>query len=252
MELKNKTIIITGASSGIGAAAARLFGVEGANVVLGARRSRELEALAETINQANGKAVLLAGDVKDEDYAAALVDLAIKEFGGLDGAFNNAGIVGEMLPVPDMTFNNWLDVMSVNLTSAFLAAKAQIPAMKANGKGSIVFTSSFVGFSNGGMPGMGAYAASKAGLIGLAQSLASDHAAEGIRVNTLLPGGTITPSGGEGNPAALEFIAALHPMKRMATPKEIAQAALFLLSDRSSFMTGSPMTVDGGMSVRLT
>lgn len=251
MELESKTLIITGASSGIGAMAARLFASEGANVVLGARRSGELEALAETINQANGNAVFLAGDVKDEGYADALVDLAAKEFGGLDGAFNNAGIVGEMQPVPDMSVRNWIDVMSVNLTSAFLAAKAQIPAMKARGKGSIVFTSSFVGFSNGGMPGMGAYAASKAGLIGLAQSLASDHAAEGIRVNALLPGGTITPSGGEGNPAALEFIASLHPMKRMASPKEIAQAALFLLSDRSSFMTGSPMIVDGGMSVRL-
>jgi NAD(P)-dependent dehydrogenase (short-subunit alcohol dehydrogenase family) len=133
-----------------------------------------------------------------------------------------------------------------------MAAKAQIPAMKKQGQGSIVFTSSFVGFSNGGMPGMGAYAASKAGLIGLVQSLASDHAIDGIRVNALLPGGTITPSGGEGNAAALEFVANLHPMKRMATAKEIAQAALFLLSDRSSFMTGSPMIVDGGMSVRLT
>lgn len=252
MELESKTIIITGASSGIGAAAARLFASEGANVVLGARRFAELQALAETINQANGKAVFLAGDIKDEGYADALVDLAIKEFGGLDGAFNNAGIVGEMQPVPDMTIGNWIDVISVNLTGAFLAAKAQIPAMKARGKGSIVFTSSFVGFNNGGMPGMGAYAASKAGLIGLAKSLASDHAAEGIRVNALLPGGTITPSGGEGDPAALEFIASLHPMKRMASPKEIAQAALFLLSDRSSFMTGSPMSVDGGMSVRLT
>lgn len=251
MELKSKTIIITGASSGIGAAAARLFASEGANVVLGARRSEELEALAKTINQANGKAVVLAGNVKDEGYADALVDLAKNEFGGLDGAFNNAGIVGEMQPVPDMTMGNWIDVISVNLTGAFLAAKAQIPAMKARGKGAIVFTSSFVGFSNGGMPGMGAYAASKAGLIGLAQSLASDHAVEGIRVNALLPGGTITPSGGEGNSAVLEFIASLHPMKRMAAPNEIAQAALFLLSDRSGFMTGSPMIVDGGMSVRL-
>lgn len=252
MELESKTIIVTGASSGIGAAAARLFASEGANVVLGARRSGELEALAETIKQANGRAVLLAGDVKDEDYADALVDLATREFGGLDGAFNNAGIVGTMGPVPDMEIGNWNDVMGVNLTAAFFAAKAQIPAMKKQGGGSIVFTSSFVGYSNGGMPGMGAYAASKAGLIGLVQSLASDHAAEGIRVNALLPGGTITPAGGEGNPGVMEFIANLHPMKRMASAKEIAQAALFLLSDRSSFMTGSPMIADGGMSVRLT
>lgn len=252
MELECKTIIVTGASSGIGAAAALLFASEGANVVLGARRSGELEALAETIKQANGRAVHLAGDVKDEGYADALVDLATRQFGGVDGAFNNAGIVGTMGPVPDMEIGNWNDVMGVNLTAAFFAAKAQIPALKKQGGGSIVFTSSFVGYSNGGMPGMGAYAASKAGLIGLVQSLASDHAVEGIRVNALLPGGTITPAGGEGNPGVMEFIANLHPMKRMASAKEIAQAALFLLSDRSSFMTGSPMIVDGGISVRLT
>jgi NAD(P)-dependent dehydrogenase (short-subunit alcohol dehydrogenase family) len=101
-------------------------------------------------------------------------------------------------------------VISVNLTSAFLAAKAQIPALRNRGRGSIVFTSSFVGFSNGGVPGMGAYAASKAGLVGLGRSLASDHAADGIRVNALLPGGTITPMGGEGEPATLDFIAGLH------------------------------------------
>lgn len=252
MELKSKSIIITGASSGIGAAAALLFAAEGANIVLGARRSAELETLAGQINHSNGRAVFLSGDVKDEDYANALVDLAMKEFGRLDGAFNNAGIVGEMGPVADMGLGNWNDVIAVNLTSAFLAAKAQIPVMKKRGQGSIVFTSSFVGFSNGGMPGMGAYAASKAGLIGLVRSLASDHAADGVRVNALLPGGTITPSGGEGDPAVLDFIANLHPMKRMANAKEIAQAALFLLSDRSTFMTGSPMIVDGGMSVRLT
>lgn len=252
MELENRSIIITGASSGIGAAAALLFAAEGANVVLGARRSVELEALAGSINRGNGRAVYLSGDVKDKGYADALVDLATKEFGGLHGAFNNAGIVGEMGPIPDMGLANWSDVISVNLTAAFLAAKAQIPAMTKQGGGSIVFTSSFVGFSNGGMPGMGAYAASKAGLIGLVQSLASDHAAEGVRINALLPGGTVTPAGGEGNPDVLEFIANLHPMKRMASAKEVAQAAVFLLSDRSSFMTGSPMIVDGGMSVRLT
>jgi len=251
MELENKTIIITGASSGIGAAAASLFTAEGANVVLGARRASELEAIVDIITRRNGRAKYLAGDVRDEGYASALVDLAIGSFGKLDGAFNNAGIVGEMVSVPDMNIDNWNTVIAVNLTSAFLGAKAQIPALQKQGSRSIVFTSSFVGFSNGGLRGMGAYAASKASLIGLTQSLASDHAAEGIRINALLPGGTVTPSGGEGNPAALEFIAGLHPMKRMASAEEIAQAALFLLGNRSSFMTGSPLVVDGGISVRL-
>lgn len=252
MELQDKSIIVTGASSGIGAAAATLFAAEGARLVLGARRQAALADLVARIGESGGEAVFLPGDVRDEGYAQALVDLALTKFGRLDGAFNNAGSVGAMGPVPEMGAENWNDVLSVNLTSAFLAAKAQIPAMMRQGGGSIVFTSSFVGFSNGGMPGMGAYAASKAGLIGLAQSLASDHAKDGIRVNALLPGGTITPSGGEGNQAAMDFIASLHPMKRMASAGEIAQAALFLLSDRSSFMTGSPMIVDGGMSVRLT
>ena len=252
MELQNKTIIITGASSGIGAAAARLFAREGANVVLGARRAPELTSLADEINgNGAGRAVALAGNVSDPDYARALVELAQDEFDGLDGAFNNAGIVGDMKPAAEMTLDNWNSVISVNLTAAFLAAQAQIPALLRRGGGSIVFTSSFVGVSNGGLPGMGAYAASKAGLVGLVQSLAADHAAQGIRVNALLPGGTVTPAGGEGNRDFMDFVAGLHPIKRMAKADEIAQAALFMLSDRAGFMTGSPMVVDGGMSVRL-
>jgi NAD(P)-dependent dehydrogenase (short-subunit alcohol dehydrogenase family) len=251
MELANKTIVVIGASSGIGAAAARLFAEEGANVVVGARRAQELRALADDIAAGHGRAVFLAGDVQEGGYAQALTDLAIDTFGRLDGAFNNVGTMGEMGAIPDMSIDNWNSVLSINLTSAFWAAKAQVPVMKKQGSGSIVFTSSFVGFSNGGMPGMGAYAASKAGLNGLVQSLAAEHAADGIRINALLPGGTITPMAGEGNAAFLEFVAGLHPMKRMASAEEIAQAALFLLSDRSQFMTGSPMIVDGGMSVRL-
>jgi len=251
MDLKNKTFIVTGASSGIGAAAALLFAAEGANVILGARRRSELEKLAGQITQGNGRAVCLAGDVTDAAYAAALVALAEDAFGGLDGAFNNAGILGDMGAVPEMDNETWRAVIETNLTSAFFAARAQLPALRKRGGGAIVYTSSFVGFSNGGMPGMGAYAASKAGLIGLTQSLAVDHAAEGIRCNALLPGGTVTRMGGEGDQATLDFIAGLHPLKRMAAPKEIAQAAMFLLSDRSAFMTGAAMCVDGGMSVRL-
>lgn len=251
MELADKTLIVTGASSGIGAAAARLFASEGANVVLAARRSDELRLIAEDITRGGGSAVYHAGDVLDQDYAGSLTELALRRFGSLHGAFNNAGVVGDMLAIPEMSFDNWNRVISTNLTSAFWAAKAQVPVLKERGGGSIVFTSSFVGFSNGGLPGMAAYAASKAGLNGFVQSLAAEHASEGIRINALLPGGTVTPAGGEGNPEALKFVSDLHPMKRMASALEIAQAALFLLSDRSQFMTGSPMIVDGGMSVRL-
>lgn len=250
MELENKTIIVTGASSGIGAAAAQLFASEGANVILGARRKSELEALVDQIANDNGQAISLTGDVTDEAYSTALVDLAIERYGRVDGAFNNAGIIGTMGPVPTLEAADWDAVIATNLTSAFYAAKAQIPVMAGQGSGSIVFTSSFVGFSNGGMPGMAAYAASKAGMIGLTQALASDHAGDGVRINSVLPGGTRTPMAGD-DPDTQAFIAGLHPMKRLAEPQEIAQAALYLLSERASFVTGTPFAVDGGMAVRL-
>lgn len=247
MRLLNKTIIVTGASSGIGESAAGLFAAEGANVVLGARREPLLKANAAAIAAAGGKAVWLAGDVEDEDYAAALVDLAEREFGSLDGAFNNAGTTGDMGPVPDMPAANWKSVVAVNLDSAFYAAKHQIPALKRAGGGSIVFTSSFVGHTIG-MPGMGAYAAAKAGLNGLTMALAAEHGADGVRVNALLPGGTLTPMASE-DPDFLEFVRGMHALKRMAEPAEIAQAALFLLSKEASFVTGTAMLADGGNSI---
>lgn len=250
MQLENKTIIVTGASSGIGAAAAKLFASEGANVVLAARRESRLDDLVAQIRQSRGSVISLAGDVRHETYAANLVTLAKEEFGGLDGAFNNAGILGDMGPVPDMDAASWDDVIATNLSSAFFAAKYQVPAIKAKDGGSILFTSSFVGHSNGGMSGMAAYAASKAGLIGLALSLAAEHGPDGIRTNTLLPGGTRTDMLPDDKDTQ-DFISELHSLKRMASPDEIAQAALFLLSDQSSFVSGSTMLVDGGLSTRL-
>ena len=250
MQLADKTIIVTGASSGIGAAAALMFAEEGANVVLGARREALLDELVGKIKHGHGHAVSLAGDVGNEAFAAELARLAKAEFGGLDAAFNNAGIMGDMAPIPDMTSDNWQDVMTTNLTSAFFAAKHQIPAMKDRGGGSILFTSSFVGHANAGMSGMGAYAASKAGLIGLVQSIAAEHGADNIRANALLPGGTKTAMAGD-DPTIHDYIAGLHPVNRMAAPEEIARAALFLLSDQATFVTGSAMLADGGISIRL-
>ncbi len=250
MQLSNKTVIITGASSGIGAAAALLFAREGANVVLGARRKALIDNLAAEIHRTNGHAISVAGDIQDEEYSIELVSRAQNEFGGLDVAFNNAGIVGDISPIPDMQNENWRNVIATNLTSAFFAAKHQIPVMKKGGGGSILFTSSFVGYANGGMPGMGAYAASKAGLIGLMQSLSSEHGVDGIRVNALLPGGVKTAMAGD-DPDTHKFVAGLHALKRMATPEEIAQAALFLLSDQAAFVTGSAMMADGGISTSL-
>lgn len=251
MQLEGKTIIVTGASSGIGTAAARMLASEGANVVLGARRAQRLNNLVDQILEDDGHAVSLAGDVRDEDYAVALVRLAKSTFGGLDAAFNNAGITGDLEPVPDMAPKTWHDVIATNLTGAFYAAKYQVPAIKERGGGSILFTSSFVGHTKAGLPGMAAYAASKAGLVGLTQALAAEHGPEGIRANALLPGGTKTAMAGD-DPTVHQYIAGLHALERMAEPQEIAQAAVFLLSDQSAFVTGSAMIVDGGVSIKLS
>ena len=141
----------------------------------------------------------------------------------------------------------WHDVLDTNLSSAFFAAKHQIPVLKARGGGSIVFTSSFVGHT-AGIPGMGAYAAAKAGLLGLTQTLAAEHGADGIRVNALLPGGTMTAAAGD-DPAFHAWVRSFHALGRMAEPEEIARAALFLLADDASFVTGTALLADGGNSI---
>ena len=161
--------------------------------------------------------------------------------------FNNAGITGDMGSIPDMESDNWHKVIAVNLNSGFFAAKFQIPALRRRGGGSIVFTSSFVGHTVG-LPGMGAYAAAKAGLIGMTQVLAAEHGSENIRVNALLPGGTMTPMAGDDTEFH-EVVRGLHALKRMAKPTEIATTAQFLLSDDASFVTGSAMLADGGNSI---
>lgn len=253
--LKDKIAIITGASSGIGRAAAKLFAREGAQLIITARGQAGLDVVAAEIERDGGKALAIAGDVSDEAHAKRLVDIAMERFGGLDIAFNNAGIVGAMKALPELSSAEWSETLAVNLTSAFFCAKHQIPAMVARGGGSLIFTSSFVGYT-AGFPGMSAYAAAKAGLVGLAKSIAAEFGAQRIRANALLPGGTETPiaiwNAPGADPGLRAFIEGLHALKRVAHPEEIANAALFLASDASSFMTGSAMLVDGGVSVSRT
>lgn len=252
-QLDGKIAIVTGASSGIGREAALLFAEHGAHLVLVARRRDELERLADEIRSKGGDAVAVAGNVTDAEVARDAVETAIRRFGGLDVAFNNAGTTGAQVPLPDMTAEMWHEVIDTNLTSAFHAAKHQIPAMLSRGGGSLIFTSTFVGHTVG-FPGMAAYAAGKAGLIGLTQVIAAEYGPQGIRANALLPGGTDTPMGRavSSTPEALAFVQGLHALKRLATPREIAQSALYLASDASSFTTGTALLVDGGVSITRT
>jgi NAD(P)-dependent dehydrogenase (short-subunit alcohol dehydrogenase family) len=249
----NKTAIVTGASSGIGYATAKLFAQEGANVIVTARRSEALNALVADIEKLGGRAIAIAGDIRDEALAQTLVETAVRHFGGLDIAFNNAGTNGEMGATPGLSLAGWNETLAINLTAPFLGAKHQIPAMLDRGGGSLIFTSTFVGYT-AGMPGVAAYAASKSGLIGLTQSLASEFSPRGVRVNALLPGGTDTPlaEAWVSTPEALAFVEGLHALKRLAQPEEIARSALYLASDASSFVTGTAMLVDGGVSINRT
>ena len=251
--LNGKVAIVTGASSGIGRATAKLFAAEGAKLVVGARRQAELDSLVAEIAAAGGEAAALAGDVRAEDYAKALVALAVKRFGRLDIAFNNAGTPGEVGPSTDVSEGGWNDAIATNLTGSFLGAKHQIAEMIKHGAGSVIFTSTFVGYSFA-FPGLAAYAASKSGLIGLTQALAAEFGPHGIRVNAILPGGVETDMFRTVNdtPDKQAFITNLHALKRVAQPEELARSVLYLASDDASFVTGTASLIDGGGSITRT
>ncbi len=241
--LQGKVALVTGASSGIGRATARLFAAEGAALVLNARNEAALIDVAQELRAGGARVSLVAGDAAEQATQEALVAVARHDHGGLDIAIHNAGTTGPVKPLAEVSPEEWQHTLATNLGAAFLGARCQIPALLERGGGALVFTSSFVGTSTG-LPGMAAYAAAKAGLMGLVKGITADYGAQGIRANALLPGGVDTAMAGDAQNKA--WAAGLHALKRIAQPEEIAQAMLFLAGPMASFVAGSALFVDGG------
>ena len=241
--LYGKVVFVTGASSGIGLAACRLFASEGAKVVLAARRAERLDAVAAELRGLGHDALAVKCDVTEEDSVVAAVDAAISRYGRLDAAFNNAGAPAALAPLHDLGVGTFDSTICVNLRGPFLCMKYQIPHLIAAGGGSIALTSSIFGLT--GRAGFSDYAASKWGLAGLVKCAALDYATFGIRVNAVAPGPTWT----EMVERRLETnigratVASIGPM---AHPDDIARSALFLLSEDSQNTTGCVLPCERG------
>jgi NAD(P)-dependent dehydrogenase (short-subunit alcohol dehydrogenase family) len=251
---ENKVVIITGATSGIGRAAAEQFAAEGGKVAFCGRRIQLGHEVEAGIRSRGGEATYIHADVRDESQVKAFVDLTVRKYGRLNVAFNNAGITLEK-PLHEYSSQEWDDVLNTNLRGVFLAMKYQVPHMLACGGGNIVVTSSSNAIAT--TEKRSAYTASKRALVGLVQSAALDYVDKGIRINALIPGTTDTAlvrrvAHMENVPdavweAAASMWAKSHvPMKRMATPEEVAGFAMALASDDFPYMTGAQMVLDGG------
>lgn len=242
-----KVALVTGAASGIGRAAALAFAREGALVVTADRDTAGGEITVQAVRSAGGQATFRRCDVTSEDDVRALVEAVVDAHGRLDCAHNNAGITGAMGAVHELERDAWEHTLTVNLTGVFLCMKHELVQMQAQGSGAIVNTASAAGLV--GVPGLAPYCASKHAMIGLTKTAALENAAAGIRVNAVLPGSIDTPmlQGYMGlGPAVEKAIKAGQPGGRLGLPEEIAEAVVWLCSDRASFVTGTPMLVDGG------
>ncbi|AYN39049.1 glucose 1-dehydrogenase [Streptomyces dangxiongensis] len=245
--LKGKVAMITGASSGIGAAAARLFAEEGAAVVLMARRGDRLEQLVAEIRAAGGRALAVEGDVCSSDDVERAVTAAVDTFGGLDAAFNNAGYATVGTPLLEMDDEDYARTMDVNVRGVWNCLRRQLPVMLASGGGAVVNTSSVAGVL--ASSASAAYVAAKHAVIGLSRAAAREYGDRGIRVNALVVGSTRTEMMDQviaGSREVEERFEARTLRRRMASPDEIAQAAVWLCSDRAAFVTGAAVPVDGG------
>lgn len=249
--LEQKVAIVTGAAGGMGAAIARLFAEEGAKVVA---TDVQVEKLTNWVNLAHSEGLAISAlehDVVSEADWARIVNFAVTVYGGLDILVNNAGIYRPMETTEATSLAQWQQVIDTNLTSAFIGAKAALPHLKRSGKGAIVHISSIAGLVGGNGA---AYSASKAGMRLLSKDQAVEFAPFNIRVNSIHPGGVLTPMT-EGilamDPAALDaMMKAMCPLGRIGQATEIAYGALYLASDEASYVTGSELVIDGGLAAR--
>lgn len=244
---QDKVAIVTGGSSGIGRATALAFARNGRKVAVADIQEKEGKETVEMIKEEGYEAFFIKTDVAKQEQVKAMVDKTIEKWGRLDCAFNNAGIEGEQAPTADCSLENWQRVIDINLNGVFYSMKYEIPEMLKTGGGSIVNMASVAG--RVGFVNIPAYTASKHGVNGLTKTTALEYAKENLRVNAVCPGVIKTKmidrfTGGEEE--AVEGMKAMEPVGRMGEPEEIADAVMFLCSDKASFITGHPLVVDGG------
>ncbi len=249
--LHGKAALITGAGSGIGRATSLIFAREGARLALSDIVAEAGEETLRMVKQAGGEAIFVRIDVSKLAEVEALVAKVVAAYGRLDCAFNNAGIDGKMARIAECTEETWHRTIAVNLTGVFFCMKAEIPQMLKQGGGAIVNTASAAGLS--GSPGLPAYVASKHGVVGLTRAAAIEYGREKIRVNCVCPGPIRTPMLERllsHRPEMEKKFASAEPLKRLGEPAEIGEAVAWLCSDAASYVTGHPMSVDGGYMAR--
>jgi len=247
--LQGKVALITGATSGIGQAAAVLFAEEGAKVVIAGRREDRGNGVVKEVQAVGGDAIFVKTDVTKTADCENMVKRTVEKFGRLDIAFNNAGLDQTWQSTEEISYDVWNEMLAANLSSVFYSMKSEIPAMLAVGGGSIINTSSAAGLV--GLQNFAGYSAAKWGLLGLTKSAALDLATRKIRVNAICPGGVLSEmlDKHSKDPVVAERLIKAHPMRRFASPREAAATALFLASEDSSFVTGQALAVDGGLTV---
>jgi len=246
--LTDKTILVTGGSTGIGRATAKVLGAEGATVIIADLQDEEGASTVAMVSEAGGRAEYHHVDVADYAGVSALIAALVVRHGALDGAFNNAGIEGPTAKILDVPMEDWDRVIRVNLTGVFVCMKCEIEQMvKQDRGGSIVSTASAAGLI--GIPGAASYNASKHGVVGLTKTVALEYATRNVRVNAVCPGFIETPMLDRVTDASVKIrdhLIGMVPMRRVAQPSEIGEAVAWLMSDKSSYVTGVALPVDGG------